>query len=330
MREVEADEDVRQAERAEMEHRWVDAAVAWERVTQKRPEPNWLVRHGMALRRVGRSEEAQQAFLSALETEPRWAEPLFQLGLILREQGQLGQARDYFERGLAIEERQEIWSILGFVTRELDDLPASERAYMRAIELDADDDEAHYGLGWLLKKHDAARAVRHLTEAVRLDPTLMGVHRELGHALWYAGRYEEAEQAILKAVQSDPSDTWAHAYLGHLLRRRGQLKDAREAFQTAIDLEPSFPSFRIPLAEVCEELGAFDAADRLFREALAKDPNDALTNLKYGLFLKRRRLFQKAVRYLERALHQNPGEERARRALADIRDLQNPDVVLPE
>lgn len=318
MRQVEPPEDVQRAERAELEGRWVDAAEAWEKITRARPEGEWLVRYGIALQKIGRSEEALKAFEAAVTTSPGFAEPLFRVGLILADATRFREAEAYLERSLAIEERQEIWSTLGFITRELGDFAAAERAYTRALELDANDDETHYGLGWILKQSNCARAIRHFNEALRIDPTLTGLHRELGHALWYAGQFE-AEQAMVKAIQSDSLDTWAYAYLGHLLWRKGQLKTARDAFQKAVDLEPRFPLFRIPLAEVCEELGAVAAADRLFRETLAMDPSDALANVKYGLFLKRRRLFAKAERYLERALRQNPDEERARRALAEIR-----------
>src|SRR6476659_10153915 len=114
MREAEPDKAVRHAELAESEGRWLDADAAWRKITQQRPEPNWLVRYGFALKEAGQFNEAQQALLSALEIDPRRAEPSFQLGLLFREQGRLGDAREYLEKGLAIEERPEIWTILGF------------------------------------------------------------------------------------------------------------------------------------------------------------------------------------------------------------------------
>jgi tetratricopeptide (TPR) repeat protein len=282
VRELETDTNVRKAQCAEQEGRWVDAVAAWEEVTKNLSAPAWLARYGVALKEIGRWADAEQVFRSVLGDSPDCADALFGLGVLLLDQERLPEARSYLEKGLLIEERQPVWTLLGSVNRRLNDFSGARRAFERALDLEPNDDEAHYGLGVVLRRDDPNSALEHLRHALRTDPTLAGLHRELGHTLWYAKKYDEAEHMLGKAIQNDPTDAWAHLYLGHLLRRRGELRPAKEAFRRAVELKPDFAPFTIPLAEVCADLGDVAQADRLLRDTLARDPNDSLTNLKYG------------------------------------------------
>jgi Flp pilus assembly protein TadD len=72
---------------------------------------------GIALERLGRTSEAEQAFRSALERKPDEALAYNQLGILYREEGRFAEAR---------------------------------RAYERALEIDASYAQAHLNLGILL------------------------------------------------------------------------------------------------------------------------------------------------------------------------------------
>jgi Flp pilus assembly protein TadD len=198
-----------------------------------------LLRYGRALWHAGRLGEAVGVFRRVVDLDPDRADAYFHLGIVFEEQGQLAEARKYLEEGLRRQTRQEIFTILGSVQRRSGDMAAAERAYRRSLEMNEGDDEAHLGLGLVLKESDPVQAALHLRECLRLSPAFPGVRRELGHALWRAGDRSQAEATLRDAIAEDPADSWAHDYLGHLLGLKGQWKEAAERFLAVLKLSQS-------------------------------------------------------------------------------------------
>ena len=89
---------------------------------------------------------------------------------------------------------------------------ATIAAFEKAIELQFPQAAlSHYYLGEIMlskSNHDAA--VKHLAEAVKLNPTFAPAYLELGNALRKLERHESAADCFKKARQLNPSQTEAH------------------------------------------------------------------------------------------------------------------------
>lgn len=86
--------------------------------------------------------------------------------------------------------------------------------------------QAHHGLGLILARRDLDAAVRHLQQAVRLQPTDAAARNDLGYARMLMGALDEARLQFETARQLAPQDTKARNNLIVLLHVMGQGQQA--------------------------------------------------------------------------------------------------------
>ncbi|HET9962564.1 MAG TPA: tetratricopeptide repeat protein [Nitrospiraceae bacterium] len=118
-----------------------------------------------------------------------------------------------------------------------------------------------------LQEHAPEAACRAFEEAIRLDPTLVNAHINLGLLLHEAGRLEEAEASYRKALRYGADLPLAHFNLGVLLEDRGREQDAIASYLRATHLDPKFKQAHCNLAALYERLGRQKEALRHYSAA---------------------------------------------------------------
>ncbi len=93
-------------------------------------------------------------------------------------------------------------------------------------------------------------AIRHLREAVELDPQHASYWNSLGMVLGAHGRLAEAETAFRQARERDDSNARYAFNTALALLRLGRPEEARAFFEATLDLEPGFEAARLHLAEI--------------------------------------------------------------------------------
>ena len=86
-----------------------------------------------------------------------------------------------------------------------------------------------------------AGAMQAAQRAMELDPFHPLVHTVYGGALTFAGRYDEAQQALLLEIANNPSHPVAYTYLGLDYLMRGLPESAAAQYRKAIDISPNDP-----------------------------------------------------------------------------------------
>ena len=112
----------------------------------------------------------------------------------------------------------------------------------RAVALAPSSAHAHqfYGLS-LVYACRPKEAIPLLEKAIRLNPfcsTTPFLH--YGHALWGAGRFEEAVSAYKKSIQLSPNNIFAHYNLAAVYIWMGRDKDARAEAAEVLRINPKF------------------------------------------------------------------------------------------
>ncbi len=116
--------------------------------------------------------------------------------------------------------------------------PAAERAFLRALALDPDLAEAHYGLSVALPRQDRVEAgIDHGLRAVGLRHEFPEAHFQLGAILSRLGWFERAAQAFEITLRLRPSFLLAHRYLARINARLGRLETARRHRQEITRLQ---------------------------------------------------------------------------------------------
>lgn len=155
---------------------------------------------GVAHNAEQKAAEAAEAFTRAVEIDPHFAPALADLGAGLDEQGLYAEAINFYERALAIDEKQYIVHYLlgeSLLKRNPENSSPAEAHLARAIALDPKFAAAHLSLGKIYARTDRLpQAVEEFERVVRLDPNIAEAHYQLGRAYVRLKRTSEAQSEL--------------------------------------------------------------------------------------------------------------------------------------
>lgn len=179
---------------------------------------------------------------------------------------------------------------------------------------------AHYNLGVALdyagRKQEAMASYR---AALALLPDYPEPNNNLGNALAEQGRHEEAIPFLKTAVRLRPAYADAHYNLGNSLMHTGQPAAAIPHYQLSLRLDPRRPKAVNNLGICFLQTGRPDEAIQEFARAVAlqEDFFDARSNL--AVVLSQRNRHSEALRHAEIAARLRPESREAQQRLAVIR-----------
>jgi len=260
---------------------------------------------GMIACQVGRHDLAVGLIGEAIAIESGVAEYHSNLGVALKEQGQLDQALASFDKALALKpdyahaaaHRQDalarrndpvFLTDLGNTLQRQGSLDLAVAAHRQAITLKPDFAEAHYNLGLSLvalgRLNEAITAYR---QAITLKPDFAEAHTNLGNALHGQGRLDEAADSHRQAVALKPDFAQAHNNLGSALGRLCRWPEAIIHQRRATELKPDNAQFHSNLGVNYCNCGQLDEAIACQRRAIeiAPDYAEAHYNLGHALML---------------------------------------------
>jgi tetratricopeptide (TPR) repeat protein len=127
---------------------WGEAAEAFANVVRRYPASFAAHRDlGLALEHLGRVDDARAAFESALVRRPDSRDVRLRLAFMLYDAGHRDAALPHLEAlAAASSTAPEVWMLLARTYYERNDLPASEKAFTRAVGL-RDDGKTWFNLG---------------------------------------------------------------------------------------------------------------------------------------------------------------------------------------
>jgi tetratricopeptide (TPR) repeat protein len=221
------------------------------------PAANTRAQQGTALWEQGRHAEAVAAWEEARRAEPHEPEALTGLAREQLRQGQPGPAAALLEAAIKGEPSPLRWSLLGVARGRAGQGPQAVEAHTRAVR----DEEAR---GRLL---------------ARPAPADLALYtRRLAHALWAAGRADDAAGAYARALALEPG--WRQAAAQRAWRLATDADPGRRDPAEALELaeqacqaqgDPSAAALDV-LAAAQAATGHYDEAAVTARRALAKAP----------------------------------------------------------
>ena len=165
----------------------------------------------------------------------------------------------------------------------LDDDGALE-AFRKSVELDPSNAVAQYRLGAaLLRKDNAAEAVRHLSDSYRLNRLNQSTLYSLQIALRQNGQAEEADKVkrelaqLLREIDTESQNAFTALRLnneGAELEKRGDLRAALDKYREAATLDRSHAGFRMNLGVALLRLGRWKEGLDELREGSRLDPEN--------------------------------------------------------
>ncbi|MBM4069416.1 MAG: tetratricopeptide repeat protein [Planctomycetes bacterium] len=181
------------------------------------------------------------------------------------------------------------------------------KAFAAALELDADEPQAHAGQGETHRlRGDHVRAVEAYSRAIRLDPRLPVLFNNRGLALHAQGKAEDAVADFTAALRLNPRFATAYHNRGAVALAQGELEKAIDDFDEVLRLQPHSPRAHNDRGYAHLERKQFGKAMADFNRAIALDGKLAAAWNNRGLGHLRQDEPAPAIRDFSRAIELRP------------------------
>jgi len=202
----------------------------------------WMAHYnlGIVLRDQGETDQAITHYRQAVALRPSYAEAHYNLGRLLAQKGQLNDAIAHYEKALEINPADaEAHNNLGvtlFGSGRVDDAIAH---YQKAVTIQPDYADASCNLAnALLSKDDLDGAIARYSACLALSPNQAEAQYNLASALLRKGRTDEAIAHYQKVLELSPESADARANLASAFLAKGRVRDAIAEYRNALRISP--------------------------------------------------------------------------------------------
>jgi tetratricopeptide (TPR) repeat protein len=321
------------------------AAEIWERCVKLAPDYAGP-RVGLAMAAMERGDDgaAVEILEDALAAGCRTAEVFLQLAAAREKVGNLADAAAAASQGVdAFPEDAELWTSLGKIQLQREELADAEASLRQALKLAPDAGPAHFAMAAvsarLGRPEEAQEHRRRFAELRAANPmqterfqvvyeaTLrrITVTTLAGAAAEYERRGDsrEAERSYLEAVALAPRHAGAYRWLASMYHKQGRIGDACLVQERLAQLEPGRVENHLNLASLLLQLGRDEEAEAVLLNVIRISPEAGSAYLALGQISLKRGEFRRASELAEQATRLAPTAEgflllaSARRELGD-------------
>lgn len=234
----------------------------------------------------GDAAGAENCFRKALVLMPGFLPARFNLGIALRDQGRLDEARIELEAVVAAQPAYaEASNALGYVYVRLERAGDAERCFRAALASNPAFPEALTNLGNVLASQERwSEGMEFYRRALRVAPGYADAALNLGRAMVAQGHLEEAIAAYRAVIASNDANVEAHTELGMALVRAGRAQEAAGEFRVVLAIRPDHAEARQFLAELLRGVlreKPDDVMARYLLDALSSGPNPQIAPAEY-------------------------------------------------
>ncbi len=162
---------------------------------------------------------------------------LAQMNTRLRRFSDAEQALDKAEQlSTKPDDKEYVWFLRGSTYEREKRYPEAEEQFKKVLASDPQHASTLNYLGYMLADQNMKldEALGYIKKAVELDPANGAYLDSLGWAYFRLGKYEQAEESLVKASQKINTDPTVHDHLGDLYQKTGRLKLAVEYWERAL------------------------------------------------------------------------------------------------
>ncbi len=163
---------------------------------------------------------------------------LAQMNTRLKRFGDAEQALDKAEQlSTKADDKEYVWFLRGSTFEREKKYPEAEQQFRKVLASDPQHAQALNYLGYMLADQNTKleEALALIKKAVDLDPANGAYLDSLGWAYYRMGKYDLAEENLVKASQKINTDPTVHSHLGDLYQKTGRLKQAATHWERALN-----------------------------------------------------------------------------------------------
>ena len=243
----------------ETSERFEQANKVYQSIDPKQPLA-LTARIGVArnLDRMDRFADAEALLRKIAAERPDSADPLDELGDILRRREKYAEAVEAYDQAAARmgELQPRHWRLLyarGIALERSKQWPKAEADFLRALTFEPDQPFVlnYLGYSWVEQGQNLDKAEAMIHKAVELRPNDGYIVDSLGWVLYRLGRHDDAVVHLERAVELKPEDPVINDHLGDAYWAVGRRREARYQWTTALASKPE-PELKIAIEQKLE------------------------------------------------------------------------------
>ena len=166
-------------------------------------------------------DEALESYKKALEIKPDYAEAYFNMGVVLKENGDSEAAIDSYKKALTIKpDYAEAYNNMGNIFKDNNNPEAAIDSYKKALTIKPNYAEAYNNMGNALKdSNDPEAAIDSYKKALTIKPNYAVAYHNMGIAQNDKGDLEAAIDSYKKALKISPNYSGVYKNIGNILKR---------------------------------------------------------------------------------------------------------------
>ena len=235
-----------------------------------------------ATRAAGDPSAALQTLGPLVAGHPNWALAHYQEGLTLAALDRRTDALAALRRAVALSpEMPDAWREIGDLLTLQGDREEADQAYSRHIKASTKDPRL-MGAAHALGENKLAQAERSLREHLKKHPTDVAAIRMLAEVAGRLGRYQDAENLLVRCLELAPSFNAARYNYAMALYRQNKSIAALRQIDLLTASEPYNSGYRNLKAVVLANIGDYQESLELYADVLEKHPDQARIWMSYG------------------------------------------------
>lgn len=240
------------------------------------------------------------------EKYPDHKHPLYISAVIYEDRKDIDKAIYYFKKLITKYPNYDFaYAELGTLIYEnFKDIEFFERCYEKAIELNSDEKNFFYNLGWaMFQEHLYDKAISYYKKVLEFDEFDSDTHTNLAVAYQHGQNdYQLAYKHLCKAIDINPFDLLAYVSLARLMWKKYMKYDeAIKIYHKVIEIESDRISPYLDLGELYISYDEFKLAIQWFKKALEIDKDNLHANLALSFLCEDQSEREKYIKKVEKS-----------------------------
>jgi tetratricopeptide (TPR) repeat protein len=243
--------------------RYLEALVALQKaIGQEKDNAPYHLLHARILAALRQFGDAEESLGRAIELQPQWVEPYYELGVLLFRRGKYREAATTLAKGVEFAPDSVKTRFLLGVSYMQINLDGAAMEQFKAVEAaDPRYPAVHHSIGRVyFRQGRDTEAIEHFRTELAHNPDHHAARFLLGKALVRLGEAEEAVVHLRTLQGKEVGQAQLHYFLGAAYRRLGKRAEALEALLKSIALNPASYESRYLLARLYLDTGQPDLA----------------------------------------------------------------------
>lgn len=238
--------------------------------------PEWMVLKAGYLAQAQRNWKESESLLSlAIAKDPMFVDAYAVMGQVKRQQGKPEEARQWLNRGLALEPAHfEVLMGLGFVAMDQEQWKEAEEYFQKVSGAYPESEVPHVALASLFTMTRAPeRVIEEWQVALKRQPGNLHIQNNLAETYLQHNKVEEGLKVVNEVLTGQPQNKAAKFLKGQFLIKEGKIKEAIIELQEVVRRQPDFPLGHWVLGQAYEQEGLKEQARREYDILVQKVPN---------------------------------------------------------